>query len=131
MLKGVRHVPDLRLNLMSGIALDKEGFQNYFGNGRWKLSKGTMVVARGEVCRTLYKTLGKICKNGLNIVADSSPNLWHRRLGHMSEKGLQILAKRTTFPLPKVQYLILVITVYLESNIEFHLAVNLPRNQKY
>ena len=81
-LKDVRHVPDLRLNLMSGIALDKEGFQNYFGNGRWKLTKGTMVVARGEVCCTLYKTLGKICKNGLNIVADSSPNLWHRTRSH-------------------------------------------------
>ena len=101
MLKDVRHVPDLRLNLMSGIALDKEGFQNYFGNGRWKLTKGTMVVARGEVCCTLYKTPGKICKNGLNIVADSSPNLWHRRLGHMSEKGLQILAKKNNIPFAK------------------------------
>ena len=101
MLKDVRHVPDLRLNLMSGIALDKEGFQNYFGNGRWKLTKGTMVVARGEVCCMLYKTLGKICKNGLNIVVDSSPNLWHRRLGHMSEKGLQILAKKNNIPFAK------------------------------
>ena len=44
-LQDVRHVPDLCLNLMLGIALDKEGFQIYFGNGRWKLTKGTMVVA--------------------------------------------------------------------------------------
>ena len=44
-LQDVRHVPDLCLNLMFGIALDKEGFQIYFGNGRWKLTKGTMVVA--------------------------------------------------------------------------------------
>ena len=33
-LQDVRHVPYLRLNLMSGISLDKEGFHNYFGNGR-------------------------------------------------------------------------------------------------
>ena len=46
MLRNVRHVPDLRLNLMSGIYLDKEGFQNYFYNGRWKLTKGMMVVGR-------------------------------------------------------------------------------------
>ena len=55
-LQEVRHVPDLCLNLMFGIALDKEGFQIYFGNGTWKLTKGTMVIARGEVCNTLYKT---------------------------------------------------------------------------
>ena len=96
MLRDVRHVLDLRLNLMSRIALDKEGFKNYFGNGRWKLTKGTMVVARGEVCFMLYKTLGKICKNGLNVATDSSPSLWHKILGHISEKGLQILAKKNS-----------------------------------
>ena len=84
----MRHVLDLRLNLMSEIALDKEGFYNYFGNGRWKLTKGTMIVARGEVFCTLYKTQGMICKNGLNVSVDFSPSLWHMRLGHMSEKEL-------------------------------------------
>ena len=94
MLRDVRHVPDLRLNLMFRIALDKEGFQNYFGNDRWKLTKGTIVVARGEVCFTLYKTQGKIYRNWLNVATNTSPILWHRRLGHMSENGLQILAKK-------------------------------------
>ena len=74
-LQDVRHVPNLSLNLMSGIALDKEGFQNYFGNGRWKLTKRTMVVERGEVCCMLYETQGKIFKNGLNVAVDSSPSL--------------------------------------------------------
>ena len=27
---------------------------------------------------------------------DSMPNLWHRRLAHMSEKGLQILEKEVS-----------------------------------
>ena len=57
-----------------------------------------MVIARGEVCYTLYKTQGKICKNGLNVAVDSSPSLWLRRLGHMSEKELQILAKKNSIP---------------------------------
>ena len=56
MLRDVRHVLDLHLNLMFKIALAKEGFQNYFGNDRWKLTKGMIVVARGEVCFALYKT---------------------------------------------------------------------------
>ena len=30
-LKNVRHVPDLRLNLMLGFVLDKQGYENHFG----------------------------------------------------------------------------------------------------
>ena len=60
-----------------------------------------MVVARGKVCCTLYKTLEKICKNGLNVATYSSQSLWHMRLGHMSEKGLQILAKKNFIPFAK------------------------------
>ena len=46
-LKDVRHVPDLRLHLISGVALDKMGYDNHFGNGKWKLTKGSLVVAKG------------------------------------------------------------------------------------
>ena len=31
-LKDVRHVPDLRMNLISGITLDRDGYKNYFVN---------------------------------------------------------------------------------------------------
>ena len=33
-LKDVRHVPNLRLNLMSGFVLDKQGYGNHFGKGK-------------------------------------------------------------------------------------------------
>ncbi|KAA8515033.1 hypothetical protein F0562_018180 [Nyssa sinensis] len=59
-LRDVRHVPNLRLNLISGITLDREGYMNYFGNGVWKLTKGSLVVARGKACCTLYKTNLKV-----------------------------------------------------------------------
>ena len=32
-LKDVRHVPDLRLNLISGTALDRQGYVSHFGDG--------------------------------------------------------------------------------------------------
>ncbi|KAA8515633.1 hypothetical protein F0562_018756 [Nyssa sinensis] len=67
-LRDVRHVPDLRLNLISGIALDREGYVNYFGNGIWKLTKGSLVVARGKACCTLYKTNLKVYRDGLNSI---------------------------------------------------------------
>ncbi|KAA8549619.1 hypothetical protein F0562_001363 [Nyssa sinensis] len=101
-LREVRHVPNLRLNLISGIALDREGYVNYFGNGIWKLTKGSLVVVSGKACCALYKTNLKVCRYGLNSIEDDiSPNLWHKRLGHMSEKGLQILAKKSFIPFAK------------------------------
>ena len=52
-LKDVRHVPDLRLNLLSVAALDKQGYDNNFSKSIWKLSRGAMTVARGHICGTL------------------------------------------------------------------------------
>ena len=40
-------------------------------------------------------------KGELNAVEDSSLDLWHKRLGHMSEKGLQVLAKKSHIPFAK------------------------------
>ena len=53
-LKDVRHVPDIRLNLISTGRLDDEGFTSYFGESKWKLTKGSLVVARGKKMNTLY-----------------------------------------------------------------------------
>ena len=44
-LKDVRHVPNLRLNLISVSALDRLCYGNYFVSGKWKLTKGSLVVA--------------------------------------------------------------------------------------
>ncbi|KAA8542578.1 hypothetical protein F0562_023730 [Nyssa sinensis] len=38
-LKDVRHVLDLCLNLISGLALDQQGFENYFNKRTWRLTK--------------------------------------------------------------------------------------------
>ena len=50
LLKDVRHVPGLRLNLMSTGVLDLQGFHHHGGDRRWKLTKGSLVVARGKLC---------------------------------------------------------------------------------
>ena len=101
-LKNVRHIPDLRLNLLSANVLDQEGFRHIFGDGKWKFSKGSMTVARGELCCSLYKTYFSVCSGELNVVEEkNSPNLWHRRLGHMSNKGLKLLAGKTLIPVDK------------------------------
>ena len=54
-----------------------------------------MVVAKGMVYNKLYKAQVKQIE-GLNAVEDDAlPNLWHRRLAHLGEKGLQILARKS------------------------------------
>ena len=59
------------------------------------LSKGSMTVARGDLCCTQYKTHLKVCFGELYAVEKrSSPNLCYRRLGHMREKGIKLLASK-------------------------------------
>ncbi|CAL2226285.1 unnamed protein product [Prunus armeniaca] len=90
----VRHVLDMRLNLIYTGLLDDEGYTNVFAEGKWKLSKNSLVLARGKKENTLYMTHAKVSNGYVNALAKDSIELWHKRLSHMSEKGLQILAKR-------------------------------------
>ena len=94
-LKDVRHVPDIRLNLISTSRLDDEGFTNSFGENKWKLIKGSLVVARGKKPNTLDVMEAKLHKGEINATPqDVSIELWHRRLGHISENGLQTPRKQ-------------------------------------
>ena len=68
MLKDVRHVLDLRMNVFSILAMDRVGYCNYLGNGRWKLTKGPLVVTRGHACCGLYRTHVKTCKKKFNEI---------------------------------------------------------------
>ena len=70
MLKDMRHVPDLRMNVFFTWAMDRAGYCNYLGNGRWKLTEGTLVVARGHACCGLYRTHVKTCKKKSNEIKD-------------------------------------------------------------
>ena len=103
-LKDVRHILDLRLNLIFVHMLDNDEYSHFIGNNNWKLSKGSLMVARGKLCCLLYKTHMKVCGGQLNAVEDdASLDLWHKRPTHMSEKGLQLLAKQSLIPMAKVK----------------------------
>ena len=98
-LKDVRHVPDIRFNLISTGRLDDGEFTSSFGESKWKLTKGSLVVARGKKQNTLYVMEAKLHKGEINVAQwDVSIELWHRRLGHISEKGLQTLARKQFLP---------------------------------
>ncbi|KAL5707969.1 glutamine--tRNA ligase [Ranunculus cassubicifolius] len=77
LLKEVRHVPDLRLSLISTGKLDDEGYYNTFGNGMWKLTKDSLVVAKGKKEGSLYKTRVKLSGAQLNAI-EGSYDIWHQ-----------------------------------------------------
>ena len=84
-LRDVRHVPDIRLNLISIGRLNDEGYYNgSFQNDMWKFCKGSLIVARAQKQGTLYMMHVRLCKSKMNVAANSSGELGHKRLDHMS-----------------------------------------------
>ena len=52
--------------------LDDEGYHNHLGEGKWKLTKGSLVLARGKKNNTLYKTKVRLVKGEVNIVENEA-----------------------------------------------------------
>ena len=93
LLEKIRHIPDLRRNLISVGQLDDERHAILFVGGTWKVTKGIRVLACGKTTGTLYITSSP---RDTIAVAEVSTNtsLWHCRLGHMSEKGMKMLLSK-------------------------------------
>ena len=95
-LKEVGHVPDLKRNLISLGTLDKSSYNFKVQNRKLTISKGVMVVMKGQKRNGLYilegHTLQGLVGSMLRIEVDKTI-LWHRRLGHLSDRGLKELHK--------------------------------------
>jgi hypothetical protein len=93
LLKKVRHFPYIRKNIISIGQLESEGCISIFIDKAWKVTKGLLVIEKGEKVGTSYACTGN---TDSSISLDSigvDTTLWHHRLGHMSDKGMQILHK--------------------------------------
>ena len=53
-----------------------------------KFNKGSLIVARARKINTLYLMHARICREEVNVAADNAGELWHKRLCHMSQKGM-------------------------------------------
>nr|GEV31185.1 retrotransposon protein, putative, Ty1-copia subclass [Tanacetum cinerariifolium] len=74
MLENVRYIPELKRNLISLGTLDREGYTMKLQNGRVKAESGEASVGIQE--------------------KESLAQVWHKRLGHISEAGLHELEKK-------------------------------------
>ena len=100
-LKDVRHVPDLRKNLISLGVLESKGCKIIAEGGALKVVSGSLVVMKGiRQNNCLYNLVGStvtgdaaVGVNGSGKDPTECTKIWHMRLGHMSEKGLSLLGK--------------------------------------
>ena len=105
-LLGVLHIPKLSRSLIYVSKLDDAGVDTILGKGTCKMVRGEMVLMRGVQCGTLYKLLVIHYTNGCNsyvvpeqknkedktnTIPGKKTMMWHQRLGHIGEKGLQTL----------------------------------------
>ena len=73
--------------------LDGEGYVTIFIGGSWKITKDAIVMVRGNKMGTLYMTSN--IKDMVALAnAEVDTNLWHCRLGHMSDKGMKVMLKK-------------------------------------
>jgi hypothetical protein len=64
----------------------------------WKVTKGSLVIEKEEKVGTLYLCTGNIDSFIYLVSTRVYIALWHHRLRHMSEKGMQILHKINLMP---------------------------------
>jgi transposase InsO family protein len=99
-LTDVRHIPDMSKNLIYLSTLDDKGYKYSGGDGVLKVSKGSLIVMRGNLkSANLYRLRGTTITGDAAVISNSlstsdATNLWHMLLGHMSELCLAVLSKR-------------------------------------
>ena len=92
-LKDVRLVPDLRVNLLFIGNFDEE-YISCFGERHWKAYQRCICSSkRNEVLYSLQNPIS-LGERRVSMVEETSIDLWHKWLGHMSEKRLQALERR-------------------------------------
>lgn len=91
-LQNVRHVSALTKSLISIGQLDDIDYHSVFGSQSWKIMKGSMVIAKGVKCGSLYPMhVSSINKNVVAINELPSTSLWNCRLGYISRSGMESL----------------------------------------
>ena len=105
-LSNVRHVPDLRKNLISLGVLDDLGYSYSSKDGIMKITKGSLIVMKGKKVSMLYILIGNTVmgKVVVTTTVESSTDdakLWHIRLGHIGEHVIKKLHRRSLLKVVK------------------------------
>nr|GFA82742.1 retrovirus-related Pol polyprotein from transposon TNT 1-94 [Tanacetum cinerariifolium] len=97
-LENVRYILELKRNLISLGTLDREGYTVKLRNGRVNVIKDSLMVLSGTMKGNCVYSLDGWAELGEASVGiqekKSLTQVWHKRLGHISEAGLHELEKR-------------------------------------
>ena len=100
-LTDVRHVLELKRNLISLGMLDEFDYKCKIENGIMKITKEPYVSMKGIRANGWYVLLSKTETISTVATVSSDPSdqtvLWHRKLFHMSEKDLYYLNRERVF----------------------------------
>jgi hypothetical protein len=88
-LENVRHIPDLKNNLISLGTLDSLGYKYSGEGGVIRVSKGPLVMMQGNKVDGLYFLQGSTVTGSVDISSDTT-QLWHMWLGFSKQVELQV-----------------------------------------
>ena len=85
-------------NLISLSLLESKGFSWSEKDGVLQVWKGSNLILKGVMRGTLYFLQGSTVTGSTHVASsevhqEDMTKLWHMRLGHMGERGMQILSK--------------------------------------
>jgi len=93
-LTNVRHFSDLKKDILSlGFwKLKGASFQVQMELSKLQVTKDSMTILKEERTSNLYKITRNIIVGDTSAaIEEETTTLWHMRLGHMSERDLQVL----------------------------------------
>ncbi|KAK3002024.1 hypothetical protein RJ639_021170 [Escallonia herrerae] len=103
-------IPELRKNLISLGTLDSNGCSYRAAGGVMRIMKGALVVMKGLKQNSLYLLQGSTITGAAAIASSSdidsnTTKVWHMHLGHMSERGMDVLSKQGLLGSKKIEKL--------------------------
>ena len=90
-LHQVQYVPTLKRSLVPIDMLAKDGYRTTLSESSWMINQGNMKIGNGYKYNNLYPLMAINPEGAVNIAKKTDPNLWHDRLSHMSQAGLDRL----------------------------------------
>lgn len=97
-LTKVRYIHEMKRNLISLGTMEALGCRYSSSDGVLKITKDERVVLQGRRQETLYflcekgkSTVSSACTS---VVKEDETRLWHSRMAHMCQRGLDVLVKR-------------------------------------
>ena len=82
-LSNVRHVPDIRNNLISLGILDDLGYPYSSNGGIMKITKGASMMMKGQKVSTLYRLIGNTIMGRVVVATLMESSTYNTKLWHI------------------------------------------------